>query len=82
VTIIKCEECDTEFINEEYGLHNSCDLCACKNLQLIVLPTSSDSKITSFMTVRYRRVYPLIFEIKEEKKENKEEKLEKVMGFN
>ena len=34
------------------------------------------------MTVRYRRVYPLIFEIKEEKKENKEEKLEKVMGFN
>jgi hypothetical protein len=81
VTIIKCEECDTEFINEEFGLHNSCDLCECKNLQIIVLPTSPDSKIKSLMTVRYKRVYPLIFEIEEEKKENKKEKPEKGMGF-
>ena len=82
MTIIKCEECNTELINEEYGLHNSCDTCKCRNLQLIVIPTSSDSRIKSLMTVRYKRTYPLIYEIKKDKIEKKEEKPENKMGFN
>jgi hypothetical protein len=85
LTIIECEECKTKMINHDYDAQNACDTCKCENIQLIHIESTPPTKLKGFITVRYKRSYPKIYEISEldrilaEKAERK--KKTKKLGF-
>jgi hypothetical protein len=85
LTIIECEECETKMINHDYDSRNACGVCTCENIQVIHIESAPPTKLKGFITVRYRRSYPKIYEISEldrilaEKAEGKEKT--KKLGF-
>lgn len=80
MTIIECAECNTKLIASNYGSHNACDTCACRNIQLIHLDPHQPSKLKGFITLRYNVSYPIITEILLDSKDLVEEP-EKKLGF-
>ena len=85
MTIIECEECGTKMYNHDFDSENACAVCDCQNIQVIHIESTPPTKLKGYITVRYKRSYPKIYEISErsrilaEKAEEKEKT--KKLGF-
>ena len=52
-------------ISSDYSTNNACDACTCGNIQIIHLESIPPTKLEGFVTVRYTKSYPKIYEISE-----------------
>ena len=89
-TIIECEECETSWFSTDINRENSADTCECKNIRVGILNMSPPSRGPGyFITIKYSRSYPKIYEIKEKLSDeqllladgNKDQKLRGRIGF-
>ena len=65
-TIIECEECETKWFSTDINRKYSADTCECENIKVGILNMSPPSRGPGyFITVKYSKSYPKIYEIKE-----------------
>ena len=64
-TIIECEECETKWYSTDINRKNSADTCECGNIKVGIMNMTPPSKAGFFVTIRYAKSYPKIYERKE-----------------
>ena len=64
-TIIECEECKTKWYSTDINRDNAADTCDCGNIKVGIMNMTPPSKAGYFITIKYSKSYPKIYEIKE-----------------
>ena len=62
-SIIECTVCGEKMWYKNYGSHNAADACECKNLKIGMLPADQPARFEAYLTVRYEKEPPKIYEV-------------------